>query len=336
MKTSKAFTWKQTLRWLPGVIISLVAIFFVLKLAQWEDLGPALQRFSWLHITAMVVFTLIFLGLRAVASRYMLNGVPRLSDAFWAINQGYLLNNIFPFRLGEFGRAVLLGQKTGLPAAQILSSIIIERALDIAIAASMMLATLPLALEMAWAKPVAILMLVIVVAALAGLYFMARNHDKVSTWIENLGSRWKWMGKWIAPQVRSLLSGMAPLTNPRRFLTVVGLILLSWLAAVFTYYISLLALAPSAPFWWGLFTDAVLALGIAIPSAPASLGTFEAAILGALSILGIDQTSALAYGITVHFIQIAVTGVLGLIGLVRQGGSISGIFRQLQERKSAA
>ncbi len=336
MTTSTGFSWKNTLRWLPGVVISLVAIFFVLKLVQWEDLGPALQRFSFLHIAEIVVLTLIFLGFRALASRVLLNGVPSLSDAFWAINQGYLLNNILPFRLGEIGRAVLLGQKTGLPAARILSSIIIERALDIAIAASMMLATLPLALEMAWAKPVAILMLVIVVAGLAGLYFLARNHEKASTWIEKFGSRWKWVEKWVTPQVRSLLSGMTPLTDIRRFLIVVGLILLSWVAAIFVYYTALLALVPTAPLWWGLFTDAVLALGIAIPSAPASLGTFEAAILGALTILGIDQTSALAYGITLHFVQIAVTGVLGLIGLVRQGGSIAGIFRELQDRKSAA
>lgn len=336
MTASSGSFWKKTLRWLPGTLISLVAIFFVLKLAQWEDLGPALQRFSFLHIAGMVVLTLLFLGIRAVASRVMLQGIPKLSDAFWAINQGYLLNNLFPFRLGEIGRAVLLGQKTGLPAARVLSSVIIERALDIAVAASMLLATLPLALEMDWAKPVAILMLALVLAGLAGLYFMARNSDRVSTWIEKFGSRWQWAGKWVTPQVRSLLTGMAPLTDLRRFLTIVGLILLSWAVVFFVYYVGLLALMPSAPLWWGLFTDAVLALGIAIPSAPASIGTFEAAILGALSILGIDQTSALAYGITVHFIQIALTGALGMIGLVRQGGSVTGIFRELQDRKSAA
>jgi len=88
--------------------------------------------------------------------------------------------------------------------------------------------------------------------------------------------------------------------------------------------------------WWGVFTDAVLALGIAIPSAPAALGTFEAAMVGALTILGIDQTTGLAYAITLHFTQIVITGVLGFVGLMRQGRSISGLFRDLQNRKSAA
>ena len=31
---------------------------------------------------------------------------------FLTLNQGYLLNNIFPFRLGELGRAFLLSQAT--------------------------------------------------------------------------------------------------------------------------------------------------------------------------------------------------------------------------------
>ncbi|MHB0987319.1 MAG: lysylphosphatidylglycerol synthase transmembrane domain-containing protein [Bellilinea sp.] len=336
MTSAIATVWKKSRRWLPGVLISLVAIFFVARVTQWQELGPALRRFSLGYIGVMVLLTLVFLLIRAGVSRVLLSGRPRLSDAFWAINQGYLLNNILPFRLGEIGRAVLLGQQTNLPTAQILSSIIIERALDIAIAATMLLLTLPLALEMTWAKPVAILMLVVVAAGMASLFFMARYYLNVSAWVEKIGIRWKFVGKWVAPQVRSLLTGLTALTDLRQFILALLLLLASWAVAIGVYYVALLAIVPAAPIWWGVFTDAVLALGIAIPSAPAALGTFEAATVGALTILGIDQTTGLAYAITLHFMQILVTGVLGLVGLMRQGRSISSLFFDLQNRKSAA
>ena len=336
MTSAIATVWKKSRRWLPGVFISLVAFFFVARVTQWQDFGPALRRFSLGYIGVMVLLTLLFLLIRAGVSRVLLSGRPKLSEAFWAINQGYLLNNILPFRLGEIGRAVLLGQQTNLPAAQILSSIIIERALDIAIAATMLLSTLPLALEMTWAKPVAIIMLAVVAAGMASLFLMARHHLKVSAWVDKLGIRWKFVGKWVAPQVRSLLTGLTALTDLRQFILALLLLLASWAIAIGVYYVGLLAIAPTVPIWWGVFTDAVLALGIAIPSAPAALGTFEAATVGALTILGIDQTAGLAYAITLHFMQILVTGALGLVGLMRQRRSISSLFLDLQNRKSAA
>jgi len=327
---------KSTLRWLPGVLISGVALFFVSRLVEWEKLGPAMALFLPWYALAIIFITLLFLIIRAAAWRVLLNNRPRWIDTFWAINQGYLLNNILPFRLGEVGRAVLLSQQTAIPAAQILSSVIIERSLDLAIAAGLLLSTLPLALDMAWAKPMAVIMLLVVIAALVGMFFMAKYHEKFGNWIEKILGRWPIMVKWLVPQIRSLLAGLSALNDPRRLILSIGLILLSWVVAVITYWVALFAIAQHAPIWWGVFVDAVLALGIAIPSAPAALGTFEAAMVGALSILKINETTGLAYAITLHFLQILVTGGLGLTGLLRQGRSLGAVFKDLQNRKSQA
>ena len=328
--------WKNSLRWLPGILISLVAIVLVARLVQWEDLGPSLALFLPWYVFIFIGLTLVFLALRAATWRALLNNQPKISETFWAINQGYLLNNILPFRLGEIGRAVLLSQQTKIPAAQILSSVIIERALDLVIAAAMLLSTLPLALEMDWARPVATVILVVVIIGLVGLYFMARAHEKVSTWFEKTVSRVPFLSKWVAPQVRSLLNGLSALTDPGQLIAAIGFILLSWLVAMISYWVGLFAVTSTPPFWWGIFVDAVLALGIAIPSAPASLGTFEAALVGAFSVLKINQTTALAYAITFHFLQILVTGILGATGLVRQGQSLGRVFTDLQSRKTTA
>jgi hypothetical protein len=92
----------------------------------------------------------------------------------------------------------------------------------------------------------------------------------------------------------------------------------------------LLTFAPQAPIWWGAFADAVLALGVAIPSAPSGLGVFEGALVWALSLFGIGSSPALAYAILMHFINIATTGVFGLIGLIKEKRSLSSLMEEIQ------
>ncbi|MEN4010932.1 MAG: lysylphosphatidylglycerol synthase transmembrane domain-containing protein [Bellilinea sp.] len=327
--TQKYRVWQ----WLPGVLISLVALFILSRLVQWEELGPAIARIPLQFILAVIVLTLLFLVVRALAWRAILGENISPIKTFWAINQGYLLNNLLPFRAGEFGRAFLLAQATGMQPARVLSSIFIERAFDLAIAAGMLLATLPLALGMAWARSVAIITLLVVLTALVILYLMSKNRLWVTQRIEKIGERWVFVRRVILPQFVSLLDGLSTLAEPRRFIVSLFWIGMSWVVAMTTYYIFLLPINPQSPFWWGIFTNAVLAMGIAIPSAPAALGTFEASIVGALTILGFDQTAALAYAITIHFVQIVVTGILGLTALARQGKSVGNLFRDLQARR---
>ncbi|MEW6180189.1 MAG: lysylphosphatidylglycerol synthase transmembrane domain-containing protein [Chloroflexota bacterium] len=319
-------------RWLPGVIISLIALFVVFRLAQWEELGPAIARIPLQFILFAVLLTILFLLVRAIAWRVILGNHATIAQTFWAINQGYLLNNLFPFRAGEFGRALLLGQAANLAPARVLSSIVIERAFDLAIAAGLLLATLPLALGMAWARSVALITLGVVTGGLVLLFVMSRNQQWVIGFVEKIGARWGWVRRIVIPQLNALMQGLATLSDPRQFLLSLGWIGISWVVAVSTYYVFLLPINPQAPFWWGMFTDAVLAMGIAIPSAPAALGTFEASIVGALTILGINQTAALAYAITLHFLQFVITGIFGLVALARQGKSVGAFLKDIQSR----
>lgn len=332
MNTQQKGTVKNIGRWLPGVLVSMIALFMVFRLAQWDELGPAIARIPIHFIVAAVLLTIFFLIVRAVAWRAILGNHATISQTFWAINQGYLLNNLFPFRAGEFGRALLLGQAAHLSPARVLSSIVIERAFDLAIAAGLLLATLPLALGMAWARSVALLTLGLVIAGLLILFLMSRNQEWVIGIVEKVGAKWGFVRRVVVPQLNALMQGLSTLSEPRQFLLSLFWVGVSWGVAVSTYYVFLLPINPQAPFWWGMFTDAVLAMGIAIPSAPAALGTFEASIVGALTILGIDQTAALAYAITLHFIQFVVTGILGLTALVRQGKSVGTFLKDIQAR----
>ena len=153
-------------------------------------------------------------------------------------------------------------------------------------AASLLLLVLPLVLEMSWTRPVAFIVLGVVVLGMFALFIMARKQEVVHGWIEKIGNRIPWVQKFIQPQIASFLHGFAILTDFRRFLFCMLMIGTSWGVAVMMYFVMLFSITPEPLLWWGVFVNSILAMGIAIPSAPAALGVFEASVVAALKSWG--------------------------------------------------
>jgi glycosyltransferase 2 family protein len=326
--------FKRLPRWLPGALLSLIAILILAFTVNWNAVGLAFSHMNWRLFPLFVVGYFISVTCRAMVSRTLLKRVPTLRMAFITLMQGYLLNNILPFRLGELGRAFLLGNQAKLGTLQVFSTIVIERAYDLAISASLLLVTLPLVIQTDWLKPVADITLVIVLLALFSLYLMARYQARLQSLVARLGGRFHFVRRFVLPGLDSFLRGLSALTEARVF----GMSLL-WMAATWAigaagYYALLLAFVPGAPFWWILFTLAAVSLGAALPSAPAALGVFEASIVAALSLLGVDAGTALAFAVTWHAFHFGVTLVIGLYGFGEEGQSLMNTYRQLSSRRT--
>jgi uncharacterized protein (TIRG00374 family) len=206
----------------------------------------------------------------------------------------------------------------------------------VAMASGLLLATLPLVLGVSWARPVAILAMVLVIAGLGVLYLAARNNQKVHTWVSRLGQRWPLVQKWIVPSLDSLLEGLGTLTRLDQFLLAFFWIFLSWVLWVLLYYVMLLPISPGIPLYRSMFMTGVLALGLAIPQAPGGLGVFEASVVATLAIFGISPSAALAYALLMHFMQFVIDGIFGFIELVRSRNSISNLFEQIQIRNNTS
>jgi glycosyltransferase 2 family protein len=331
MTQSRSGFWRSARRWLPGVVISVVALVAVFQLSNWADISLAFTALRPVNLGVAVLLVIISLGTRAMGWVVLLEHRASLSKAFFTINLGYLLNNVFPLRAGEVGRAFIMGRSTGLSPLHVLSTIVIERAFDLVMAAALLLMTLPLALGMGWARPVAMITLIVVISGLIALYLIARNNRRVLEWIQGLGRRWPLVEKHIVPRIGSVLNGFGVLKRPSQFFLSFFWIAISWAIWIVVYWIMLLTIAPEAPLWWAMFTNAVLAMGIAIPAAPSALGVFEASIVAALTLLGVSE-GALGYAILVHILQFALTGVFGLWALLQEGRSLGSIFGEIQTR----
>lgn len=316
------------LKMLIGLALSVVAIWLLSRIVDWGDVARIIQTVSPLYILLTTILTILFIFIRAVGWRTLLMERASLKDVFLAICAGYLVNNILPFRAGEVARAFLIANRAELSTMRVLSTIVIERMFDLGFAAIWLLATLPLALRMDWAKTVATVTLIIIVAGFLLMFVAAIKRDMVQRWLNALGQRWPWFDKAIKPMLSSILDGLSVITNIKRFLTSLLAVGTSWLVAAVVYGSVLYDFVESAKPWWGAFANATLAMGIALPAAPASLGVFEGAIVGALSILKVDNNTALAYAIFMHVMQIVTTGILGAVALAYFGTSLRTIFNK--------
>ncbi len=327
-------SWKNVL---PGLVISAISLLIVFNLADWTQFVSVLRLANYSYIALFLGITCIWLAVRALVWRTLLEENYTWKQVFLAINQGYLLNNILPFRLGEVGRAFLLSSKTPAKGDQprrgffyVFSTIIIERILDMAMAAGLLFITLPFVVGASWAQQAAWMAAGLVITALGFLFFLARKRTWALEQFSRFTARIPFLQRVGQKHFIPFTNGLASLTNTRRFLQVSLLMVANWAIAGLQYTILMLAFFPQAKILWAAFSLGVASLGIAAPSSPGALGILELSMIGALSLFSLDASTALALAVTAHLTNYLLTGVIGSYALARDGQTLPDLFQRVR------
>lgn len=316
---------KDAKHWLPGVIISVVAIAAILYFVDLKRLAEAIRSANYWLLAVSVVMGIIWLLIRTVTWRTILQEKASFKNIFLVLCEGYFLNNVLPFRLGEIGRAFLLGRRAKLSFMEVLPTIILERAFDLALSAAILLSALPFVINASGAGGISIVVGIVVVIGLLALYILARNRD----WAIRRLHRLPWLEKAGAHFLHPFFDGLSILTDGWRFLRTLGLMTLNWTWAIFQFYITIKAFFPAAQLPWALFGLGAAAFGGAVPSAPGAVGTYEAALGVALTLVTSDEARSVAVAITAHLLNYILMVLLGIYALSTEGETLSGIYQQL-------
>jgi uncharacterized protein (TIRG00374 family) len=327
--------FKDIRRWLPGVLVSIIILAILSRAVDWNSAVVAFTTVNWAFVALHAAFYFASVSSRAMASRALLEDRPSFRDSFFAMMQGYLLNNVLPLRLGELGRAYVIGRKIGAGMFNTLPAIVIERFYDLAFAAIVLISTLPFVLSgVDWVVPVATSTLVVVSLGLLSLHLMARFRVQIKAWVDRLGHRVALVEKYIVPQIDTFLDGMAVLTNLKSFIWSLFWMTLTWVLGVGYMYALLLGFFPNGTVVQAAFAFGASSFAGAIPSAPSGLGVFEGAIVGALAIVKIGSGVALAYAVFHHLAHILYSGLAGLYGFSQDKIGLMDLYDQLVSRKT--
>ena len=321
---------KDAKRWLPGALISILLIAAILYFVDLGAMVDAIRTANYGLLAIALVIGFIWMAARAVVWRVLLRERASFKDVFFTVGEGYLLNNFLPFRLGEIGRAFLLSRKSDMQFMEILPTIVIERVVDLGYSAIILLAALPFVVGAEGAGQIGIVVGVIVLTGIILLYILARNNQWALDLFHKLSARWPALQRSGGSFLESFFAGLSVLTDGWLFVRFLFWMTLNWGIAIISYYLIIRAFFPQAQVVWGMFGLGAAAFGGAVPSLPGAVGTFEGAFGGAITSLTGDPSTSLAVALTGRLYNYINSGVIGGIGLLREGQTLSGIYEQLK------
>src|SRR5215216_1544580 len=325
---------KNAKRWLPGALISILLIIAILYFVDLRVMLDAIRNANYGLLGIALVIGFIWMAVRAIVWRTLLRERASYSDVFFTVGEGYLLNNFLPFRLGEIGRAFLLSRKSDMQFMEILPTIVIERAMDLGFSAAIFLTALPFVVGSEGSGSIGIIVGIVVLIGFVILYLLARYNQWALGLFHKLSARWPTLQRSGGNFLESFFIGLGVLNDGWLFIRFLFWMTVNWGVAIISYYLIIRAFFPEARVVWGMFGLGAAAFGGAIPSLPGAVGTFEGAFGGAITLLTGNQSTALAVALTGRLYNYINSGVIGGIGLLREGQTLSGIYEQLKNFRS--
>jgi uncharacterized protein (TIRG00374 family) len=314
--------WSTGQKFCVGVLSSAIFLSLALQQVDWAKTAATLRDANWvlasLGVGALVATIVTF----ACRWRLLLSSTAELSvkDTFSYIMIGYLANIVFPLRLGEVARAVLLGRRHGINPSLVFGSVVLERTLDV-----LTILILALGLSFMMNIPAAIRAGMIMLAGaglvvLIALLFLAQSGNRVPGVVCILpGFVPRVLAERLATLVARFAEGLAALRHGRELVLVLWLSVLAWAIAGTGTISYIAAFNLHAPWYAGFFVLTVTNLGSAIPSSPGFIGVYHYLAVLALSIWVPDRSEALGYAIGTHGINMLVNVLLGCTCLAREG-----------------
>ena len=306
-------------------LVSLVALAAVVWWATKQEapeLPSGAEGISWL-LAALVLYGFATL-VRAERWHHILGitGVrTRRRDCYGLTCVGYMGNNVLPARAGEVLRVVLLSPRSEASKRAVAGSIVAERMLDVVALAAIFVVTVYGVLGsdvLPTNRPIlsaGLIVLALMALALA-VWVLRRHHffERVRDWLRP-----------VADSPRALLSRHGVV------LLVATFVLWSFEAAVY------LAVARSVELdismTGALYLVALTNFVAALPAAPGSIGTFDAAVAWGAKRLGATGSAAVSYLIMLRFVLYVPITVVGFIILVAGYGGWSKLREALRTER---
>jgi len=323
---------KQWRFWL-GVVISAIGIWLALRGIPFRELGEKLAGANYWWVIPALVFHFISVIGRSERWRVLL-GKERVDSvtAFWVMNLGYLISNVFPARVGDPARALIIDQRchTGFPRA--LSTVVVERIFDVLAVVMGLVLLVPFmqlpGSAMQWIRIFGALGVLAVLGIIVLLWQRALAERVLMALLSRLPrlSPDKWLERW-----RNLMSGFDALGSARGALIVTGWTMVSWVGTGGVFWAILRAFVPDASVVPPIFVMCIQGFAMAVPATPGNWGVFE--IVGREGLVipfGFPASQATAFTIALHFFEYLSVNVVGVIALMKYSLSLSDIGKKAE------
>jgi uncharacterized protein (TIRG00374 family) len=298
-----------------GAVIGSAALLLAVRGVEWRAVGAALMRTN--PTMALLALGSVAMTLALSVIRWSLLFAPEEGKPEWiplagAILIGQTVNTALPGRIGELARMYLVCRREALSKAHVMATIVVEKVADLAMfAVSIGLLVVAMSLP-AWMARSGIAFVwtaaILVVATLALTFW----HEGILQLIERAALRIprRWAIR-VTRLAEAALSALRSLRSWRRGFTIWLLSAAVLAFSILTNYIVFVAMRISLGLIAALFLAVVLRIGAAPPSLPGKVGLFHYLVVLALSLFGIDKTTALGYAFVLYAVAVLPVVIAG-------------------------
>jgi len=319
-----------------GLAVGLLLLVLALNSVDPAALLAALRATNPWFVLLALISVAATIGAKAVRWRLLFHPHEkdlRQSALVSALLIGQTINLLLPARLGELARAYLLGQNEGREKMLALGTIMVEKLLD-GLALLLVLGVLFLVLPLEnWLRISGALAALVTAVLLAAVLLLGKQRERMIGASATVARRVPWLGRLhLAEHLDSLAGGVDSLLARGVRVRLMAWTAAVWLLGATTNLLILVGMEIRVPaLLASLLVLVVVHLGLVVPSSPARIGVFHYLCLLSLTMLGVEQGQALAYGFVLHGVVVVPVLLAGLAFLWRENLTLYRLVSEAQK-----
>lgn len=288
-------------------LLSVVLIAGLFKLIPDVNIISTAKSADPLYFVLSVIICLTTLNIRSYRWQMLLK-ISGQNAPIGIVNKnlifGFFMNYIIPARAGDIIRTLTLKATTGIPASVSLTTIVIERIIDMTIITLLLILSLSMIPASSTTTVIFITSLLIVFTLITILYAVYAFNSK-------LASKFPKHVSFIQSTKSTIQSMFTPMLAVP-FLISIPL----WIIEFGTIYLISQSIGLDIPYFVTTTAGITAALAQTVPITLGSIGVYESVMTGFLSLFGVPSSTAFTISVIDHSIRIMILVVLGIIATV--------------------
>ena len=287
------------------IVISLFFITYALKDFNYSIFIKSVNNANYFYIYLSILILLITIQLRAIRWHLLFKENIKVNSLYKAQLIGYMCNNLLPLRFGEFFKSYYLEKKLKISKYKVFGTVVLERFLDLIgmlfLVLIIMNTTFFNKISSYYFNFILMIVLVSLLAIVFSIYI--KNPKKIKS------------SNNIVVNILDIIHGFSSLAL-NNVLYVFIMTLLIWINYIIVVHLVQYAFSFDLDISQSILLLLLPTLALSIPSLPGNIGTFESAVVYALSLYGINDT--IGFGFILHSISFIPYTLLGLMYFVKE------------------
>ena len=313
--------WRLLARFTIGLLVGALALWWIGRGLDWS---LVLQTLTGVHLgwVAVSVIGVVVVALAKTVRWRVLYPVTGQKPSFGTLFSGLMaaqaINLIIPIRLGELVRLGWMKQ-AGQSGAVTLSTILVEKAIDLLAAGLMVIALVALAVAPDWLHSQASRLALISLTLVVSLALVWRLRGWLEQWLAHAPGRAGWLpARWRERLIRmahTLLAAWGPLSDQHALSSALGWTIVVWLLSLLTILALFAAFDLRLPIAAAVLIMLAVGSSNIVPSPPGLVGVMHLIAVVVLGQYGVAQPVAVGFGTVLNVVTVAPLLILGTCAL---------------------